>query len=649
MKVLLTSICRPLGEKYGDAPSVGYELLFGQVTRAQGAFSPRANHIHFSLEYIAENLDASTTVLQYPTSQELIRELHQGYDVVGVSFLLATFHRMKQVVALIREHSPDSKIVLGGYGTVLSDEVLAPHSDAVCREEGVAFMRRFLEEPPISMPYRHPLTVSRMRIFGKEASRTGMVFAGLGCPNGCDFCCTSYFFKRKHVRLLPTGRDIYNVIERYLDMEPEMSMVVLDEDFLLNKKRAMELRDCALAAGRAISIFCFSSIRAISQYTVTEILEMGIDGFWIGYEGTRSGYAKQSGRPIEEIFREFREHGITILASMIVGFPYQTPEIIEQERSGLFALKPALAQFLIYGPTPGTPFYDRIMQENLLHRDLADDRERYYRACTGFRAMVQHPSMTPAAIEAAQKDCFEKDFQRLGPSIYRALETWLLGHLKLKESPNVFLRMKAERYAFEIRRSYAVFLAGRLLGPTPEVRRWVGELEKRVYAALGQPTWRHRFESAAGVLLAAWSGLTLKLGFFQHPRLVRHTFRMPEESIPARLWRRLHREDPAGHQVRVELRPEATIWVRIEGRLAVSGAEQLADKLKNALTRRRERLVLDLNRLKASEEEALAHLGKSLSEYRHRIRVVLPAAYDFTAFTTLGALQMRCVPADATP
>ena len=28
---------------------------------------------------------------------------------------------------------------------------------------------------------------------------------------------------------------------------------------------------------------------------------MGIDGFWIGYEGTRSGYAKQQGRPVEEI------------------------------------------------------------------------------------------------------------------------------------------------------------------------------------------------------------------------------------------------------------------------------------------------------------------------------------------------------------
>jgi haloalkane dehalogenase len=123
-----------LGEKHGDGPSVGYELLFGQVTRAQGLFSPRSNHIHFSLEYVAENLEAPTTVLQYPNRKELVRELKAGYEYVGVSFLLATFQRMTEVVSLIREHSPSSKIVLGGYGTVLSDEVLRPYADHMCRE-----------------------------------------------------------------------------------------------------------------------------------------------------------------------------------------------------------------------------------------------------------------------------------------------------------------------------------------------------------------------------------------------------------------------------------------------------------------------------------------------------------------------------------
>jgi len=637
-KVLLTSVCRPLGEKHGDAPSVGYELLFGQVTRAQGLFSPRATHIHYSLEYMAENLETPTTVLQYPSRKELIRELKKGYAYVGVSFILATFHRMKEAVAIIREHSPDSKIVLGGYGTVLSDEVLAPLADHVCREEGVAFMRRLLGEPEMGMPYGHPLTVSRLRVFGREASRTGMVFAGLGCPNGCDFCCTSYFFKRRHIRLLPTGRDIYRVIERYHEIEPRMPIVILDEDFLLNKRRALEFRDCVREGGKPLSIFVFASVRAISQFTVTQILEMGIDGLWIGYEGTRSGFAKQSGRPVDELFKELRAHGISVLASMIVGLPYQTPQIIEEELSGLLALKPDLTQFLIYGPTPGTPFFERVMREGLLHGELADDCEQYWRKCTGFAAMVTHPIMRPEEIEAAQARCFAEDFARLGPTIYRSLETWLLGYLRLKDSPNPLLRAKARCLAFDLRHAYPAFLAGRVFGPTHSIRRWIADLQTRIHRCIGPPTWTERLLSVAGLGMAAWTGLTLKLGLFQHPRLIRHTFRMPEASPVAGAWHRLGQEAPARHQVEVELRPEATVWVRVKGDLALAGAEKLAAGLREALKRTEDRLILDLRRLLQAEPNAAESFAAGLKAYRDRIRVVMPLTGEMASLAALFSL-----------
>ena len=393
---------------------------------------------------------------------------------------------MKEVVALVRKHSPGSKIVLGGYGTVAPDEMLLPYGDHVCREEGVAFMRRLLGEPEIPMPYRHPMIINPLRVFGKTISRTGIVFGGLGCPNGCDFCCTSHFFDRKHIRLLPTGADIYHVVERYHEVDPNLSILILDEDFLLNRRRAMEFRDCVMKAGKPLSIFVFASIKALSQYTVTEILEMGIDGMWIGYEGTRSGYAKQSGRPVDELFNELRQHGITILASMIVGFPYQTPEIIEEELSGLLALKPVFSQFLIYGPCPGTPFYEKVVREGTLIPEVKDNKELFFLQGTGFHSMVQHPTMSSAGIEAAQQRCFEEEFRRLGPSIYRSVARWFEGYLTLRGSPNPLLRAKAEQFASDIRKAYPSFLAGRLFGPTREVRRWIAELQRRTTAELGR-------------------------------------------------------------------------------------------------------------------------------------------------------------------
>jgi radical SAM superfamily enzyme YgiQ (UPF0313 family) len=616
-----------MGPQFGDASSVGYELLYRQVTRAQGIFSPRTVNVHFGLDYIAENLDTPAVVLQYPSQRELIEELKKGYDYVGISFIMAVMHKMKEAVALIRQYAPDSKIVLGGYGTVLKDEVLLPYADFICREEGVGYFRRLLGEPEIQMPYKHPLIVSWLKVFGWRVSGTGKIFAGLGCPNGCDFCCTSHFFSRKHIKLLPTGRDIYHVVERYFDLDPSLVFLILDEDFLLNKKRAQEFRECVLAGGKRPSIFAFSSIKAISQFTVEEILEMGIDGFWIGYEGTRSNYAKQQGRPVDEILTEFRAHGITVLTSMIVGFDYQTPEIIAQELDGLMRLKPALAQFLIYGPVPGTPFYERIIKENLLQDVYTTDKDLFYRRADGFRTMIKHPTLSPARIEELQNWCFEQDFQRLGPSIYRVLETRFLGYLKLKDSPNPVLRAKAQYYAQELRFAYPVFLAGRVLGPNATVRKWIGELAQRIHAELGQPTLAQRLKSVLAVGAALWTGFTLKFDLFQHPKLQRTTYRLPETRWSAfELWEEFQKKHRVPNfSIQVELQhAKQQVWMRLEGALSSKDAESLARRLRNSLARSKNRLVLDLNKLHWDKVENLRPLAEQLAAYRSRIRVVLP-------------------------
>jgi hypothetical protein len=259
-----------------------------------------------------------------------------------------------------------------------------------------------------------------------------------------------------------------------------------------------------------------------------------------------------------------------------------------------------------------------------LHEDLAANREEYYRNCTGFKAMVNHPTMTPEQIESAQEHCFETDVRLLGPSIFRSIDVWLRGYLKLAHSPNTMLRLKSKRFAFEIRRAYPVFLAGKLLARGAAVREAITALEARVHEALGAPSLLESLRAVAAAGLAAWTGFTLKLGLFQHPSLTRHTFRMPEESLPAKIWRRLHGEDDSGHSVAVELRPESTVWVTVAGSLSIAGAEKLAADLAAGLQRRKERLVLDLEQLVVAERAALEELAARLRAYGDRVRVLVP-------------------------
>jgi radical SAM superfamily enzyme YgiQ (UPF0313 family) len=512
-RVLFSSVCKPIGPCVGDADSVGYELLHGQVTRSQYIYSPRVTHVQYALDYIAENLDTSSVVLQYPSKKAFVREVQKGYEVVAIGFALSTAHHAIAMCKLVCEHAPGTSIVLGGYGTVMSDEELLPHCDAICREEGVGFMRRFLGEPPLPVDeYRHPDIRSRLRLFGLPIGHTAMIFAGLGCPNGCDFCCTSHFFKRKHIRLLPSGSAIFDVMDRFQKKHSRIAYTVLDEDFLLNKKRAHAFLDRCRETNTSFSTFCFASIKALSQYTFDELLEMGIDGVWVGYEGKESGYAKHHGKDIDQLIRDLQDHGIMVLASMIVGIPYQSAEIAEKEFQGLIANRPALVQYLIYGPIPGTPFHEKVISEDLLQDDLLADRMKYYKQCTGFSAMVKHPLMERQTIEALQRDFYRRDFEILGPSVVRVGDVKLNGWLKYRNHPNPVLRDKAQDFRKKAAASLAL-LPVAMFGPWISFRnrlRYVKEFA-RVFR---HSTWIGRLFTLAAPILAVSALVTwLKIAF----------------------------------------------------------------------------------------------------------------------------------------
>jgi hypothetical protein len=255
---------------------------------------------------------------------------------------------------------------------------------------------------------------------------------------------------------------------------------------------------------------------------------------------------------------------------MIIGFDYQTPEVIAQELDGPHETEAGVwGSSSFMGPVPGTPFHERVKKDNLPPgRSIPENRDLFFRRADGFATMMKHPTLSPAEIEELQRWCFREDFERLGPSIFRTLEARLLGYQRLKNSPNRWLRAKAQHYAKELRVAYPAFLAGRLLGPNAAIRRWIGDLERRICAELGAPSVRERVKSVAGVGAALWTGLTLKLNLFQHPRLMRTSYRMPEKRWGAfHLWEDLRRH-ATGPDLAVHVdvqHAKKQVWLRLEG------------------------------------------------------------------------------------
>ena len=535
-KILLTTVCRPFGEA-GDGDSVSAELFHAQITRAQGVFSFRQVIRCWGLDYIGENLEAPCTALHYPSIRELVKELKsREWDYVGINFVVATFHKLKRMIPLIRRYAPRAKIILGGYGTVLSDELLRPISDFICREEGIGFMRKLLGEAPQDT-IRHPyapvpsINLYRCQFEAKVAHITG----GLGCPNGCDFCCTSHFFKRRYVPFVKSGRELYQTIRQMEATAKEKgdqlsAFIFIDEDFFLHQKRAREYLECVREGGKPISVMGFGSVKGLSQFTADEIAEMGFETIWTAFEGVEAGYDKLKGKPLEELYSSLQARGVNLLSSMIIGFPYQDREQIMKEFDRLMALKPSMAQILIYFAFPGTPFYEQVRAEDRYLPQYKDDPD--YRRFDGFSMHFKHPHFSAEEVEELQRELFREDYRRLGPSLVRFVGTLFEGFRNLRHSENPLLRGRAEKFKSYVRSACPGLAPAAWFGPTPETRAKADELIRAIIAETGPFTARDHLLQAGAFVMAGWTWLSERLHVLQQPALLRVEYRMQ----PANRW-----------------------------------------------------------------------------------------------------------------
>lgn len=536
-KLLLSTVCRPFGG-IGEGDSVSAELFHAQVTRSQGIFSYRQVIRCWGLDYIAENVDAPSVVLHYPSQREFLREIQsRHYDYIGINFVVATFHKLQRMAALIRKVSPRSKIVLGGYGTVLPDEVLAPFGDFICREEGIGFMRRLLGENQ-DRPIRHPYApIESPRVYSYPLkTKVAHITGGLGCPNGCDFCCTSHFFKRKYIPFVQSGRQLYETIllmeQKARDAGEELSgFIIIDEDFFLQAKRAREFLACVREGGRPFSIMGFGSVRGLSQFTADEIAEMGFDILWTAIEGTGSGYEKLKGYDLPLLYQGLKSRGVAILTSMIIGFPFQDRSRVMEDFRKITELGPSLWQILIYFAFPGTPFHRCVLDEGRYLPAYQDSPD--YRTFDGFSMHFKHPHFTPKELERLQRELYRKCFEALGPSLVRVVRTWFEGYRNMRNFSNPLLRGRAERMRDYVRSAIPGLYPAILFGPNRQRRKEAREFLKEIEKELGSLSVKEHLFGLAAVALSGWTWLTEKLNIFEQPRLLRieHRIKVRAEQI----------------------------------------------------------------------------------------------------------------------
>jgi len=427
-KILLAGVFGPFGvdNEYGRKENI-MELFHNQVTKAQGMASLRFHHRSFGLYFLAANLDADVTVLDFPSKRRFAKELKGNYDYVGISFITPNFVKAREMARMIRQISPGSKILLGGHGAAIEGVETLIDCDHVIKGEGIGPMRALLGQDPCD-PITHPALPSTQyrKIFGVPVpGTTNVLVPGVGCVNACKFCSTSHFFGRSYTSFINTGTELFDTICDIAQKTGIDSFFVMDENFLKDRNRAMDLLANMESAGRYFEFSVFSSAEAITAFGIENMVRMGITFVWIGVESSceKGNYEKNAGIDPKPLIKKLRDHGISVMASGILCMEHHTPDNIQKDIDYLIGLESDFVQFMLLTPLPVTALYNDHKKRGLLRKDLP------FEEWHGQKMMSwNHPNFPGDEPEKWMEAAFKKDYEVNSSSMYRMIETCTRGY-----------------------------------------------------------------------------------------------------------------------------------------------------------------------------------------------------------------------------
>lgn len=493
--VLLSSVFGPYAQddEYGSSAINPMELYHNQVTRVQGVFSLRMFHRSFGLLMIKENIDAPCTLLDFPDLEYFIETIRNNrYDIIGISAITPNVYKVKKMCELIRTYQPHADIVVGGHISNMEEISDIIDTDYLVRGDGILWFRRFLGQD-ISKPVKHPAVASAFntRILGhtlaeKPGDTAAVVVPSVGCPMGCNFCSTSTLFggKGNFKSFFESGEELYNVMDGLSKKLKVTSFFMLDENFLLHKKRALDLLELVKKHKKSWALYVFSSARVLRSYRIEQLVELGISWVWMGLEGKESQYTKLDGIDTKTLVEDLQGHGIRVLGSSIIGLETHTPENIGEVIDYAVSHSTDFHQFMLYTANHGTPLYAELKAKGTL---LPQDELRISDSHGQFRFNHRHPNIPQGMEEKFLLKAFDQDFKINGPSLFRLIRTILKGWQRYRSHPDKRIRNRYLTDVKPLRSMYAgaVWAMKKWYRHDKTMHRQLSELLQDIYTTLG--------------------------------------------------------------------------------------------------------------------------------------------------------------------
>lgn len=387
--------------------------------------------------------DASLDGSSIPQVVDLVGRL--APSAVGVSVFTHRYHVASSLVSAVKDSYPGVTVFAGGpHVTVLPERTLAelPLDYVVVGEgerttlellevlegardkrtvRGLGFRDRGtvvvnpkrdyiqnLDELPF--PARHLMQITRYR-GDRQVKRVPYttVLATRGCPFDCVFCCNAALWGRVHRHRTPE-----NVVQEMLGVNKEYGIQEIyfpDDLFTGNKQWVMRLCELIRDTGVGFTWKCLSRVDTVDEELLGAMKAAGCHTLNFGVESgderiLRNIRKRINLEQVKPAFEVARRLGFDTYAYFMIGNIGETEPTVCRTIRLAEELNPDFVSFSLATPLPGTDFYARAVQEDLVfdtnwaHYDYSDT------------AVVRTDHLSATDIQKWQKRAYQQVYGR---------------------------------------------------------------------------------------------------------------------------------------------------------------------------------------------------------------------------------------------
>jgi radical SAM superfamily enzyme YgiQ (UPF0313 family) len=311
-------------------------------------------------------------------------------SLIGIGSMTPTIESAFKSASVAKEACPDAKVVIGGPHVTFRDrETLAeePAIDVVVRGEGevtllelakqlpsltklenikgVAFRKgdQIIQTPnrlhiqdldELPRPAYKYIPIEKYRILGRKLLP---IMSSRGCPFQCSFCVASQMFGAGFRARSP--KNVLDELEWLRDEYGAEGISFQDDTLTFDRKRILEICNGIIERKIHLPWGCGTRADVVSKEVLAKMKKAHCDEVCFGVESgcqkIRDALKKRvSTEQIENAIKWAKEAGIFVTLSLILGYPGETKETLQQTLDFVRKVEPDDVWLCHATPYPGT-------------------------------------------------------------------------------------------------------------------------------------------------------------------------------------------------------------------------------------------------------------------------------------------------------